>query len=542
MGVMEELHRAREAYERQEWVTAYRSLSDLDAAELAAEDFAALATTAYLLGRRNDCVQALQRAFQAHLDAGDRLGAVRVALWLGLVLFMGGEAAVGGGWVARAERMLDEHGDDVVERGYLLLQRMFAHIGAGEFAEAQQAAEAVTDYGRRFRDPDLLAQGLNAQGRLLTAAGRVPQGLQLLDEAMVGVVAGELTPISAGIVYCSMIEACQWISDFGRVAEWTHALTEWCEAQPGLVAFTGQCAVHRGQLMKLHGAFHDALAELDKAAERYALAGGHPAIGLAHKERADVLRLLGDYDGAGAAYEEALGYGNEAQPGRALLWLAQGRDDVAVAAVRRVLAGSGVALERNRLLPGAVEVLTATGQIDEAAELAEELAVIAESFGCTALRGAAGFASGQVAMARGEGEAVLGVVRPAIAAWSSLAAEYEVARCRVLVARAMRLLGDEASAVSDLTAARRIFAGLGAAPAERQAAELLGEVEVPGGLSPREVEVLRMVAAGRSNPEIAAALFLSDKTVARHLSNIFTKLDVGSRTAAAAFAYAHRLV
>jgi DNA-binding CsgD family transcriptional regulator len=542
MGVVEELHRAREAYERREWVTAYSALSDLDDAELAAEDFTALATTAYLLGRHNDCVQALQRAYQAHLRAGDRLGAVRAAFWLGLVLVLGGEQAVGGGWIARAERLLDDHPEDVVERGYLLLPRMLAHIGAGEFAEAQREAAVITDYGRRFHDPDLLAQGLNAEGRLLTAAGQVPEGLRLLDESMVGVVAGELTPLVAGMVYCSMIEACQWVSDFGRVAEWTHALTEWCEAQPGLVAFTGQCAVHRGQLMKLHGAHQDALAELSRAAERYALAGGHPAIGLAHQERGDVLRLLGDYDAAEAAYEEAVQHGNQAQPGRALLWLARGRTAAAVAAVRRVVGGPGLAMERNRLLPGAVHVMVAAGEVDEASGLVDELSGIAESFGCTALRGAAGFAAGELALARGADEAAIAALGPAVEAWNSLAATYEVARCRMLLGRALRRLGDEESAASELTAARRTFADVGAVPAEREAAELLGSRAAPRGLSDREVQVLRLVAAGRSNAEIATELVLSEKTVARHLSNIFAKLDVGSRTAAAAFAFEHRLV
>jgi DNA-binding CsgD family transcriptional regulator len=542
MGVIDELHRAREAYERQEWVTAYSALSDLDDAELAAEDFDALATTAYLLGRRNDCVQALQRAYQVHLHADDRLSAVRAAFWLGLVLFMGGEPAVGGGWIARAERLLDEDGLDVVERGYLLVPRLFAHVDAGEFAEAQRAATTITDYGRRFHDPDLLAQGLNAEGRLLTAAGRVPEGLRLLDESMVGVVAGELSPIVAGMVYCSMIEACQWVSDFGRMAEWTHALTEWCEAQPGLVAFTGQCAVHRGQLMKLQGAHQDALAELNRAVERYALAGGHPAIGLAHQERGDVLRVLGDYDAAEAAYEEAVRYGNQAQPGRALMWLARGRTDAAVAAVRRMVAGPGLAIERNRLLPGAVHVMVVAGEFDEAAGLADELSAIAASFGCTGLRGAAGFATGEHSLARGDDKAALAALGEAVEAWNSLAATYEVARCRVLLGRALRQLGDEQSAVSELTAARKTFSDVGAVPAEREAAELLGSSAAPRGLSDREVQVLRLVAAGHSNAEIAVQLVLSEKTVARHLSNIFAKLDVGSRTAAAAFAFEHRLV
>lgn len=541
MGVVDELHQAREAYERREWVAAYQALSSLDDTELAAADFAALATSAYLLGHHNDCVQALQRAYQANTRAGDRLAAVRAAFWLGLVLSMGGEPAVGGGWVSRAERLLGDD-EDVVEHGYLLLHRMFGHIGAREFDAARAVAASITDYGRRFHDPDLLAQGINAEGRLLTAAGRVPEGLRLLDEAMVGVVAGELTPIFAGMIYCSMIEACQWVGDLGRAAEWTHALSRWCESQPGLVAFTGQCAVHRGQLMRLHGAFREALVELDLAVVRYGQTGGTPATALAQQERGDVLRLLGDYAAAEQAYGEAVQHGNEAQPGRALLWLAQGRTADAAAAVRRLVTGPGIAIERNRILPGAVEVMVAADEIDQAAAMADELAAIAASFGCVALRGAAGFAAGQVALARGDDQAVLASVGPATEAWTSLAAAYEVARCRVLAGRALRRLGDEQSALAELSAARNVFTALGTVPAEGEVAGLLADARGPGGLSDREVQVLRLVALGRSNAQIASELVLSEKTVARHLSNIFAKLDVGSRTAAAAFAFQHHLL
>ncbi|HEU5448362.1 MAG TPA: helix-turn-helix transcriptional regulator, partial [Acidimicrobiia bacterium] len=156
-------------------------------------------------------------------------------------------------------------------------------------------------------------------------SGRVAEGLRLLDEAMVGVLAGEVSTLFSGMVYCSAIEACQEVADFGRADEWTHALSSWCESQPGLVAFTGQCAVHRGQLMRLHGAYAEALAELDRAAARYAAAGGHPAIGLACYERGETQRIRGEYDAADAAYDEAAAHGHPAQPGRALLWLGQGR-------------------------------------------------------------------------------------------------------------------------------------------------------------------------------------------------------------------------
>jgi DNA-binding CsgD family transcriptional regulator len=213
-----------------------------------------------------------------------------------------------------------------------------------------------------------------------------------------------------------------------------------------------------------------------------------------------------------------------------------------VAAVRRLLTERQDPVHRSQLLPAAVDVLVEIGEPEEAAPLVEQLRDIGASFDCTALRAAGCYADANVALARGDAESGLAGARHALDRWHRLSAPYEAARSRVLVGRALRLLGDEDSAVADLTAARTTFAELGAKPSEREAADLLGEGEAPGGLSPREVEVLRLVAAGKRNPQIAETLVLSEKTVARHLSNIFTKLDVGSRTAAAAFAYQHRLV
>lgn len=542
MGVVEDLHRAREAYERREWVAAYRELSDLDEAELKAEDFAALATTAYLLGRRNDCVHALQRAYQASLDAGDRPAAVRAAYLLTLTLWQAGEMAVGHGWHARAARVLDELDEDVVERGYLCDSEMMGHIINGEFAQAFPLPPRIAEYGRRFDEPDLLALGLHAEGRLMLYSGRVAEGLKRMDEALVGVMAGEVSPVTAGRVYCSTIEACQEVSDFGRAGAWTHALTTWCDAQPGLVAFTGQCATHRGQLLRLHGAYADAVEEFERAVDRYLAVGGDPALALAHYERGETHRLRGEHDVAEAAFASAAEHGHSTQPGRVLLWLARDRRDAATAAVHRLLAERQDPVHRSQVLAAAVEVLVATGDTDQAAPLGEELCEIGEAFGCTALQAAGQYAVGTVELARGAPGPALQAARRAVAAWSQLAAPYEVARSHVLVGRALRLLGDEESAVADLTAARKAFADLGAVPAERQAAALLGEQKMPGGLSPREIEVLRLVATGMSNPEIAAQLVLSEKTVARHVSNIFTKLNVGSRTSAAAFAYEHHLV
>lgn len=541
MGVVEDLHRAREQYERREWLAAYRTLSDVDDAGLAAADFLLLAETAELLGHPDDAVQALQRAHHTALAAGDRLLAARAAARLGVVLALRGESAIAGGWLARCERVLDDAGGDPPERGYLLVGRMLERVSLGDLEGARSIPEQIIACGRRHEDPNLLALGLNQQGRVLTVFGQVQPGLRLLDEAMVGVVADEVEPLVAGEVYCSMIEACQWVGDLGRAAQWTRALAQWCEAQPVLVAFTGQCSLHRAQLMRLHGALRDAVLELERSAERYALAGGHPAVALAHSERGDVLRVLGDLDGAEHAYAQAVRHGADAQPGRALLMLAKGDVDRAAASVRQTLAGVHGAIFRHRVIAGCVEVLLAAGSVEESAALAEEAAAIAVDFDCSAVRATSATVTARVALAREDPTSALHEARSALSGWSGLEAGYEVARARVLVARALRLLGDEEGAVIELVEAREAFVGQGAVPDAQEVDALLGGSDLPGGLTAREVEVLCRVAEGHSNAEVARGLHLSAKTVARHLSNIFTKLDVGSRTEAAAWAHRHGL-
>jgi DNA-binding CsgD family transcriptional regulator len=541
MGVIDDLARAREAYERREWVAAYERLSDVGDVDLDADDFARLSMAAFLLGRHNDAVQAMQRAYQAHLGRGDLLGAVRCGCWLALVLIHHDELAVAGGWAGRCQRLLEDVEGDVVERGLVQNLVMMRHIFAGEMEQAMQVAVEVIGYGQRFGEPDLVANGLNAQGRMLIYQGRVPEGLALLDEAMVGVASGDVSPMIAGEVYCSLVEACQEVSDYGRAAEWTSALTTWVEAQPGLVTFTGQCAVHRGQIMRIRGAFVEAVDEFRRARERYLAAGTQAPAGLAMAECGGVLRILGDLTGAEEAYELAVGYGYDGQPGRSLLWLDRGRQDAAAHAVDRLLAEPVDAATRSRLLPAAVEVLLATGEVTQARTVAEELAAVAEAFGCTALRAMAAYARGTALLAGGEAALALPELRRAVAGWQSLDAPYEVARARLQLGVALRALADEQSATGEIAAARAVFERLGAVVAEREAARLLGTPN-PAGLTDREVEVLRLVARGSSNPEIAATLVLSEKTVARHLSNIFTKIDVGSRTAAAAFAFDTGLV
>ena len=540
MDIVDELIRGREAYGRNEWRAAHDRLSVPGLEELEPSDLRALGTAAYLVGDTEKSVRALERSFQLHDDADDRLAAARDALLLTLVLSDSPHQAASAGWLARATRLLESMPDSG-EQGFLQMNQLFQLVFSGQVSKAHDMAIKVADAGRRHGEPDLVAIGLVVQGRMLVYQGKVQDGLALLDEAMVGVASGEVSPIMSGRIYCIMIDACQELDDVRRMADWTRLLSTWCEKQDGLVPFTGQAAVHRAQIMRAQGAWSDALDELALAEERYVAQGlSEGAIGEIQRERGDVLRLRGDLDGAAAAYAEADENGNDPQPGLTLLWLAQGRIDAAGSAARRMFDDYKNPVRRSRVLPAVVEVLLATGDVDSAATAAEELDRIATSFASPALAAAAAYANGSLSLARDDPSGALSRLRTAWRGWLDLGARYEAAWARTRIGQAFRAMDDEDSAAAELAVAGRTFEELGAVSAQRQVEGLLGGGR-PDGLTARELEVLRLVAAGRTNPQIAAELFLSEKTVARHLSNIFAKTNVTSRTAAAAYAFQHQL-
>lgn len=539
MDVIDDLIAGREAFERREWAVARDHLAD--APDLGADDLETLALASYLSADHDTCIRSWQHAFRVRSDAGETSAALRDAFWIAFVANTTGHESVGEGWVARAVRMLEAEPEDAVEHRYLDIHHMYRHIYKGEFPQAFEYARRISEAGRLTGDANLIGMGVMCEGRLLIYSGRVREGLARLDEAMVGVAEGAASPIVAGHVFCSMIEACQEIGDFRRMTEWVSALTRWCDDQPGLVPFTGQCAVHRAQIMRSQGAYEQALTELALAVDRYQANGQDPAAGLAMYERGEVLRLRGDHEAATVAYDEAAAHGHEPQPGLALLWLACGRTPAALSAVRRLLGEFADPVHRSQVLPAAVEVFLAGSDLVAAGAAADELDAIAGSFDTPPLTARALCARGLVTLAAGDAAGSLPSLRRGWQLWQQLGARYEAARARTQIGVAFRALGDEDSAAAELAVARRTFHDLDARDDVRAVDALLAP-SFPDGLTGREVEVLRLVAAGHTNPQIAATLFLSEKTVARHLSNIFTKIGVSSRTAAAAYAIEHELV
>jgi DNA-binding CsgD family transcriptional regulator len=538
------LERGRTSHGRREWPDAYDSLSRADqAAPLGAEDVVLLATAAFMVGRDDEWMSGLERAHHLYEDAGEPLRAVRCAFWIGMNLALRGEVGPATGWLARAHRLLEREERDSVERGYLMLPTVFQHEANGDLEAAAATAGEAAEVGERFGDADLFAIAVHAQGTYLVRHGRVREGLGLLDEAMVAVTTRELSPPVTGLVYCGVILACQEVYEVRRAKEWTAALTRWCEQQPGLVAFTGRCLVHRAEIMQLRGAWPDALAEARRAGERLAQGANGAASARAFYLQAELHRLQGQFDAAETAYREASRYGWEPQPGVAQLRLAQGRIDAAAAAIRRVSSETTEPLRRAGLLPAYVEIMLAAGEIEEARTACGELEAIAENFESAMLGAMLAHARGAVALAERDYRAALVSLRQALRRWQELEAPYDAARARVLLALACHALGDGDATELEVEAARSAFAELGAAPDLARIAFLVhrgsGDFH---GLTPRELEVLRLVAAGKSNREIASALVISEHTVARHVQNIFAKLDVSSRTAAGAFAFEHDLV
>jgi DNA-binding CsgD family transcriptional regulator len=505
-------------------------------------DLVELATAAYLVGKDDDSLTTLIRAHHGFVQQQDFRRAGGVAARISSILMNGGNAAQAAGWLARAARLLAESDDSGVERGYLLVAEARQSIMSGRVEQAADKFADAAAIGERFGDADLVSLARQGHGRVLIERGEIERGIALLDEAMVAATAGELSTIIAGIVYCSVLSACADLFDVRRAREWTEALTRWCDEQPDMVPYRGECLVHRAEVISLRGLWPDALHEALLACERLGEPPGQPAFGAALYQVAELHRLRGELEEADGAYRRVADSGRSPYPGLALLRLAQGRRDDAAASIGRVLQEARHRRVRTRVLSAAVDIMLACGDVAAARDAASELDTHARTLGTPFVRAIAAHAHGAVALAEGDAAAALASCRTALTLWRELDVPYEAARAQVLIAHACRALGDNDSAALELEAACRTFAHLGAA---LDLACLRRPVETErrtAGLTARELQVLRLVATGRTNRSIANALYLSEKTVARHVANIFLKLDVSSRAAATAYAFEHGLV
>lgn len=548
---------AREAFARNAWSEAHEALVKArEIAPLGLDDLERLAMSAYLTGREEAGAGWWAEAHTECLRRQDVPRATRCGFWLVLDLITRGELAQANGWLARTHRLLDDSGCDCAERGLLLAIVARRYIKAGDLSAALDTASRAVDLAARFEDPDVRVFSRLSLAQVRARQGHISEAATLFDEIMVAVTMGDVSPVAVGVAYCAVIDGCVDLFDVGRAREWTSALARWCGTLPDLVPFRGTCLVHRAEVLRLAGAWPEAMTEAEHAcrwmteaidrleapASVRALPSFKFPVGPAFYELGEIHRLRGNFEEAEAAYKQASQYGRAPQPGLARLRLAQGRNDAAAASVRRGLQEALNRPQRAEMLAASVEVMIAVADLAAARAAAEELTVMAGACRAPFLQALAAQALASVLLAEGDAPAAIAPLRAAWMGWQEIDAPWQAAQVRVLRALACRALGDEDTAVLELDAAHRIFLRLEAAPDLARIETLRGSAPDGGALTRRERQVLSLIATGKTNRAIAEELAISDRTVDRHVSNILTKLDLPSRAAATAYACQHGLL
>ena len=534
------LDAGRTAAAERRWGDAYELLARIDATDgLAASDLELLANVALLRGEPPASIDAWSRAYSAHLAHEDSAGAVRSAGWLALLLIELGDFTNCVVWAARAVRIANTLADPGALGGFARLAPAVAQLGSGDPVEARRMFEEILAIAELHGDRELAANTRIGLGKALIEVGRIGEGFDCFDRCMAAVEAGHVGVVAAGVIACAVISDAFMAFDLQRASEWTSWLVRFCREQPELITFSGQCHALEAGLLLIRGAWAEAFTAVELALARLR-AGDYRAVWGAPYRLAELGRLRGAFHSAEENYRRAGESGWEPQPGLALLHLAVGRTQPAQDEIRRTVAGSDP-FTRRFLLPALVEVEVAAGDLDAARRAVDELRESSRSLPTPMLDATVAAAEARVQLAGGGPSAGLRAARAAVAAWDVVGATYEAARMRVLAGRALLELSERDAAEAEFQVARQVFAALGADPAVAELDGLSGDRRA-GVLTPREVEVLRLVSTGLTNRAIGTRLSLSEKTVARHLSNIFGKLGISSRSAATAYAYENGLV
>ena len=425
------------------WAATYRELVEHPTETLDAAGLETLAVASYLMGDDDRCAVAWEEAHRRHAESGSASEAARCSFWLAFCFMMRGHMAQAGGWLGRSEAMLADQ-PACSASGLLLIPALLRAIDAGDPTGARSLAARMADIATEVGDEDLAALARLGDGQACIALGDVATATARFDDAMLTVSTGEVGPISRGVVYCAVILECMRIFDLRRAAEWTDALSAWCEDEPEMVPYRGQCLVHRSQLLQASGDWTEAADTADSARRRLT-EPPHPALGLAHYQTAELHRLLGAFDEAAEAYRRASAAGHEPMPGLALLNLSAGDFEAATAGIRRALHETTQPMRRPGLLAAAVEIFRAANDLPAARTAADELVEIAATNPTEVLDAMAGHASGSVTLAEGDPAAALSVLRDAHAAWSRIHMPYEAARTSMLLGLGCLALGDRSS-------------------------------------------------------------------------------------------------
>jgi tetratricopeptide (TPR) repeat protein len=447
-----DIDRAQDAVERRSWAEAYSIFEGLEPSDLTPRQWESFADAAWWTGHQDESIAARQKAYTGYADAGDERRAGWMAARLCIEHFIRDEPAAGMGWLARTRRhAAGLH--ECVELGFMSVLEATVLRYGGDLASAGPLAQRAAEIGERFGDRDLLAMAIHTQGLILIAEGRVIEGVPLLDEAMISVVAGEVSDYYAGAVYCNVIAACLEIADVRRAAEWAEAARAWSESIPSDSLWPGLCRVNRAQVASLRGEWSLAEAESVRAAEQL-MSTSPPLAAEALYETGDVRRRRGDLAGAEAAFERAHELGFEPQPGLGLLRLAQGKIDAALTALRTAVAvPSGNRLRGARLQWALAEAALAAGDLDSARSAADELDAIARGSDARVLEASAATVRGAVQGAEGDVPGSVASLRHASALWQELRLPYEAAHARMQLGLALRAAGDDDGARRELRAA-----------------------------------------------------------------------------------------